>query len=190
MATSIIGVTVPANMIVRRIRRALQNPQEVLTATEREQARARQPKSDKHGEDHRAVGDRPRSPKPAGHQDLALSDAGHSRDVRPSRPPDAFAWDAAQINLPGGRTSLAMSYYPAESAGAAGVGSVDRSTSRTRSRTCRSAGIPYPWPAAINIAGPASGMEYPGIVFDGIDGQETSRCSGSPRTKSGTAGSR
>src|SRR3546814_15796098 len=24
-------------------------------------------------------------------------------------------------------------------------------------------------PAAINIAGPATGMEYPGIVFDGID---------------------
>src|SRR3546814_3482650 len=28
---------------------------------------------------------------------------------------------------------------------------------------------PYPWPAAINTAGPATGMEYPGIVFDGID---------------------
>jgi aminopeptidase N len=29
--------------------------------------------------------------------------------------------------------------------------------------------FPYPWPAAINIAGPASGMEYPGIVFDGVE---------------------
>jgi hypothetical protein len=28
---------------------------------------------------------------------------------------------------------------------------------------------PYPWPAAINVAGPASGMEYPGIVFDDIE---------------------
>ena len=28
---------------------------------------------------------------------------------------------------------------------------------------------PYPWPAAINIAGPSTGMEYPGIVFDGVD---------------------
>ena len=27
---------------------------------------------------------------------------------------------------------------------------------------------PYPWPAAINVAGPAGGMEYPGIVFDDI----------------------
>src|SRR6202012_4427553 len=26
----------------------------------------------------------------------------------------------------------------------------------------------YPWPNAINVAGPATGMEYPGIVFDGI----------------------
>src|SRR3569623_256166 len=25
----------------------------------------------------------------------------------------------------------------------------------------------YPWPAAINVAGPSSGMEYPGSVFDG-----------------------
>jgi hypothetical protein len=28
---------------------------------------------------------------------------------------------------------------------------------------------PYPWPAAINVAGPAGGMEYPGIVFDDIE---------------------
>ena len=28
---------------------------------------------------------------------------------------------------------------------------------------------PYPWPAAINVAGFSTGMEYPGIVFDGIE---------------------
>lgn len=29
--------------------------------------------------------------------------------------------------------------------------------------------FPYPWPAAINVAGFSSGMEYPAIVFDGIE---------------------
>ena len=29
----------------------------------------------------------------------------------------AYVWDAAKVNLPGGKTSLAMSVYPVESAG-------------------------------------------------------------------------
>ncbi len=28
---------------------------------------------------------------------------------------------------------------------------------------------PYPWPVAVNLAGHGAGMEYPGIVFNGID---------------------
>jgi hypothetical protein len=28
---------------------------------------------------------------------------------------------------------------------------------------------PYPWPNAISVGGPTSGMEYPGVVFDGPD---------------------
>ena len=31
--------------------------------------------------------------------------------------PKAFIWDAAKINLPGGRKALAMSVYPEESMG-------------------------------------------------------------------------
>lgn len=77
----------------------------------------------------------------------------------------AFAWDAARIRLPGGGTSLAMSYYPAESAGTARWG---RSTEYVKDTVERFSArwYPYPWPAAINVAGPTSGMEYPGIVFD------------------------
>ena len=29
--------------------------------------------------------------------------------------------------------------------------------------------LPYPWPNAINVAGPVSGMEYPAVIFDGIE---------------------
>ena len=79
-----------------------------------------------------------------------------------------FAWDAARINLPGGKSALAESFYPAESQGSARWG---RSTEYMKDavENFSRRWYPYPWPAAINIAGPATGMEYPGIVFDGID---------------------
>ena len=78
-----------------------------------------------------------------------------------------FAWDAARINLPDGKTSMAMSFYPAESQGQDRWG---RSTEYMKNsvENFSKRWFPYPWPAAINIAGPATGMEYPGIVFDGI----------------------
>ncbi|WP_267433503.1 M1 family metallopeptidase [Sphingomonas sp. GM_Shp_1] len=88
----------------------------------------------------------------------------NSRDVAFAAS-SAFAWDAARIRLPNGGTSLAMSYYPAESAGTARWG---RSTEYVKDTVERFSArwFPYPWPAAINVAGPTSGMEYPGIVFD------------------------
>jgi hypothetical protein len=81
---------------------------------------------------------------------------------------DAFAWDAARIRLPDGKTSLAMSYYPGESAGTARWGRSTQYVKDTVESMSRR-WYPYPWPAAINVAGPATGMEYPGIVFDGVE---------------------
>ena len=80
----------------------------------------------------------------------------------------AFLWDAARINLPEGRTSLAMSFYPIESAGNAAWG---RSTEYLKHAVEEFSRrwYPYPYPAAVNVAGPSSGMEYPGILFDGIN---------------------
>lgn len=88
----------------------------------------------------------------------------NTRDVAFSAS-SAFAWDAARIRLPDGKTALAMSYYPVESAGTARWG---RSTEYVKDTVERFSArwYPYPWPAAINVAGPTSGMEYPGIVFD------------------------
>lgn len=60
-----------------------------------------------------------------------------------------------------------MSLYPAEPGRA--LGPLDRISEGCGREFLPKRWYPYPWPAAINIAGPASGMEYPGIIFDGIE---------------------
>ncbi|HEV2273700.1 MAG TPA: M1 family metallopeptidase [Acidobacteriaceae bacterium] len=79
----------------------------------------------------------------------------------------AFVWDAARIRLPNGGQSIAMSFYPAENGGSDAWG---RSTEYLKHAVEEFSRrwFPYPYPAAINVAGPTDGMEYPGIVFDGV----------------------
>ncbi|WP_184550255.1 M1 family metallopeptidase [Mucilaginibacter sp. FT3.2] len=79
----------------------------------------------------------------------------------------AYVWDAARVNLPGGKKSLAMSVYPAESVG---VNAWNRATEYLKKSIeyFSEKWFVYPYPVAINEAGIAGGMEYPGIVFDGI----------------------
>jgi Peptidase family M1 domain len=91
----------------------------------------------------------------------------HTRDVAWSASP-VFVWDAARINLPNGQKSLAESVYPPESVG---DGAWGRSTEYVKDAVERFSTdwFPYPYPAAINVAGFSTGMEYPGIIFDGID---------------------
>ncbi|RQP09866.1 MAG: M1 family peptidase [Chryseobacterium sp.] len=76
----------------------------------------------------------------------------------------AFILDAARINLPSGKKSLAISAYPAESAGQEAWG---RSTEYTKASIehYSQQWYEYPYPAATNVAGNEGGMEYPGIVF-------------------------
>jgi hypothetical protein len=77
----------------------------------------------------------------------------------------AMIWDAAKINLPSGRHALAMSCYPIESAG---------DTAWTRSTEYLKASIEfyssnffeYPWNNAVSSAGITGGMEYPGMIFN------------------------
>ncbi|MEO8582824.1 MAG: M1 family metallopeptidase [Flavitalea sp.] len=76
----------------------------------------------------------------------------------------AFVWDAARMNLPGGKKALAMSAYPVESAA---------DTAWNRSTQYVKGAIEfyskylygYTYPVAVNVAGVVGGMEYPGIVF-------------------------
>ncbi|MEO9210556.1 MAG: M1 family metallopeptidase [Ginsengibacter sp.] len=79
----------------------------------------------------------------------------------------AYIWDAAKVNLLGGRKALAMSVYPIESAGDTAWG---RATEYLKKSIeyFSTKWFPYPYPVAVNEAGMAGGMEYPGIVFDGL----------------------
>lgn len=76
----------------------------------------------------------------------------------------AFILDGAKINLPSGKKSLALSAYPAESAGNDAWG---RSTEYTKGsiENYSKRWMEYPYPVATNVAGNEGGMEYPGIVF-------------------------
>ncbi len=76
----------------------------------------------------------------------------------------AFILDAARINLPSGKKSLAVSAYPVESDG---QGAWGRSTEYTKAsiENYSKRWYEYTYPMAVNVAGNEGGMEYPGIVF-------------------------
>ena len=79
----------------------------------------------------------------------------------------AFIIDAAKINLPSGKKSMAISAYPAESIKRNGW---QRSTEFVKASVehYSKKWFEYPYPAATNVAGIVGGMEYPGIVFCGF----------------------
>jgi len=159
-------VTVPADMLVAGSGE-LVNPEEVLTAAERarlDQARA----SDATVTIRSAAEVDDPASRPAASGELTWHfRMKQTRDVAfaASR---AYVWDAARIVLPDDRHALAMSLYPAETAAPDGWA---RSTAYVKAaiEDFSRRWYPYPWPAAIAVAGPVGGMEYPGIVFDGTD---------------------
>jgi hypothetical protein len=156
------AVTAPADMIVAASGQ-LMNPEEVLSPAQRsrlDQARASDATVMIRSPDE-VVATPPEGPETKTwrfHMD-------RTRDVAfaASR---AFVWDAARINLPDGKTALAQSVYPVESAGDAAWG---RSTEYLKFaiEDFSKRWFVYPWPNAVNVGGPASGMEYPGVLFDG-----------------------
>ncbi len=156
------AVTVPADMIVAGSGQ-LTNPEEVLSPAER--ARLDQARASDATVMIRSPADVVAAPPEDAQTKTWRFHMEHTRDVAfaASR---AFVWDAARVNLPDGKTALAQSVYPVESAGDAAWG---RSTEYLKfaiedfSRRW----FVYPWPNAINVGGPASGMEYPGVLFDG-----------------------
>lgn len=78
----------------------------------------------------------------------------------------SFVLDAARINLPSGKKSLAVSAQPVESNGMDSYGrgvEYVKASIEYYSKTW----FEYPYPMAVNVATNIGGMEYPGIVFCG-----------------------
>jgi hypothetical protein len=158
-------VTVPADMLVAGTGR-LVNPDEVLTPLQRRRL-TEAGSSDKTVMIRTAAEITDPASRPKDHDVLTWHyRMDDTRDVAFSAS-RSFIWDAARIKLPNGRPTLAMSFYPAESAGDAAWG---RSTEYLKDAVehFSQRWYVYPYPTAINIAGGASGMEYPGMAFDGI----------------------
>ena len=156
-------VTVPWDYLVAGSGE-LQNPQQVLTALQR--ARLQQARASDRTVIIRGAGEvtDPAS-RPAHSGELTWHyRMRNTRDVAfgASR---AFVWDAARIQLPGSSV-LAMSFYPIESGGDDSWG---RSTEYLKHAVegFSRRWLPYPYPVAVNVGGPVSGMEYPGLLFDG-----------------------
>jgi hypothetical protein len=152
-----VSLTVPANMVVAATG-TLQNPAQVLTATQRSRlARARTSDSTVVIRGKNEIGDpasRPRSSSGTltwrfsadSVRDFAWAAARH------------FIWDAARSNR--GKT-LAMSFYPPSAEPI-----WNRSTQYVRFAVDHySSWYRYPYPVAINVNGIEGGMEYPMIVF-------------------------
>lgn len=158
------AITVPSDMIIAGSGE-LVNPQDVLTATQRERlAKARESDRTVMIRTPAEVTDPASRPRTGGTLTWKFR-MENTRDVAFGAS-TSYVWDAARINLPEGRKALAMSVYPVESVGDASWG---RSTEYLKASVEHFSAkwYPYPYPVAVNEAGSAaSGMEYPGIVFD------------------------
>ena len=156
-------VTAPAEMIIYGSG-DLQNPAEVLTATEIKRL-AQAATSDKTITiiDADEAGQSGTRPTTKGNLTWHFA-MKHTRDVAWAAG-KAMIWDAAKLNLPSGRKAMAMSCYPVESAG---------DTAWTRSTEYLKASIEtysnnffeYPWNVAVSSGGITGGMEYPGMIFN------------------------
>lgn len=154
------AVTAPAGMVVVGSGELL-NPSEVLTPVQRERlARAKQSAKTV----FIRTAEEAAASLTASRSELTWHfRCNQARDVAWAAS-QAFIWDAARIDLPGGRKVLAQSVYPAEAAGGKAWG---RSTEFVKasielySRQWYS----YTYPVATNVGCKVGGMEYPGIVF-------------------------
>jgi hypothetical protein len=156
-----IAITAPANMIVVSSG-DMQNEKDVLTAAQQTRlAQARNSDKTVMLRSAEEVTD-PKS-RPSGKNLTWRFKMQNSRDVAWAAS-KAFVWDAARINLPSGKKSLAMSVYPTESIKKDGW---QRSTEMVKASVEHYSKMwfEYPYGSMVNVAGIVGGMEYPGIVF-------------------------
>jgi hypothetical protein len=160
-----VNITVPRDFTVAATGQ-LQNPEEVLTATQRQRLdRARSSRETVMIIDSTEVGTAMARPSGSG----PLTWRFQAEEVRDFAwaASQAFIWDAAQAETEAGDV-LAQSYYPKESLGTAQNPGWEESTRYTQHSVefySEFTDEPYPYPVAINVAGRVLGMEYPQIVF-------------------------
>ena len=159
-----ISITVPSNHIVVSSGE-LTNPQDVYTLEQQNRWKSAA-QSDKtviiRSSSELA---NPKS-RPTGKQELTWNfKLKNARDAAWASSA-AFIIDAARMNLPSGKKSMAISAYSIESDG---IDAWSRSTEYTKASNEFNSKkwLEFPYPAATNVASVAGGMEYPGIVFCG-----------------------
>jgi hypothetical protein len=156
-------VTVPADLIVYGSG-DLQNAAEVLTAEEIKRL-SLAANSDKTVSiiNENEIGKA--AMRPADHGNLTWHfTMKNTRDVAWAAS-KALVWDAARVNLPSGRKAMAMSAYPPESLGDSAYSRGTEYLKNSMEIYSKSY-LEYPWNSAINMGGPVTGMEYPGIIFN------------------------
>ena len=164
-----VNITVPRNMIVAATGR-LQNPNEVLTETQRERLdEARNSRETVMIVEEDEVGTDAARPDGTGPLTWRYT-ADQVRDFSWAAS-QAFLWDAATAKA-GDRSVLAQSLYPVE-----GISTGDESDGWERSTEFVQHSVefysdflaPYPYSNAINVAGRVAGMEYPQIMFCDVE---------------------
>lgn len=159
-----LALTVPHDFIVVATGE-LQNPGEVLTQQQQERLdEARLSDATVHIIRPREVGSRTNRPSTEEHLTWRFQ-ATNVRDVAWAAS-QAFIWDAASWD-----GVLAMSVYPKESIGTRTDPGWEASTQYVRHslQFYSEQWTRYPFPVAINVAGPVGGMEYPMMAFCGYD---------------------
>jgi hypothetical protein len=159
-----ISITVPSNHIVVSSGE-LTNPQDVYTVEQQNRWKSAA-QSDKTVIIRSASELANPKSRPTGKQELTWNfKLKNARDAAWASSA-AFIIDAARMNLPSGKKSMAISAYPVESDG---VNAWSRSTEYTKASNEFNSKkwLEFPYPAATNVASVAGGMEYPGIVFCG-----------------------
>jgi hypothetical protein len=180
-----VQITVPADHIVASTGE-LQNPNEVLTATQRQ--RLQQAKTAKkpvlivtQAEAEAAEKGRATTTKTWHYKAKNVRDFAFASSRK-------FIWDAQGIKS-GNTDVMAMSYYPKE-----GNPLWERYSTHAIIHTIEQYNkysFDYPYPVSISVNGPVGGMEYPMITFNGprpVKDKKTGELTYSKRTKYGLIG--
>ena len=166
-----LSITAPANHIVVASGELL-NPQEVYTP-EQLKRWAQADQSEKTVVIRSADEVTQASSRPAGKKELTWHfKIKNARDASWASSA-SFIIDAAKMDLPSGKKSIAISAYPVESDG---NDAWSRSTEYVKKSIEYNSKkwFEFPYPAATAVAGIVGGMEYPGIVFCGYKAKKAS----------------